>query len=212
MLIADFHIHTKYSSDSCTEPKNILDRARKLNFNVLGITDHNTTEGAIKTKKIAKDILILVGQEIATEQGDVIVFGTEETLKGSLFDIIDKARENDLLIILPHPFDRFRNSVGKLSKYELKEISRKIHAIEVFNSRCLLNKFNEEAQKFSKENNISGVAGSDSHILNEIGNVRNFLDCEMEEKEIYKTIKLGKLTWSAKKTGTINFIKKYFKR
>jgi hypothetical protein len=211
MLVADFHIHTKYSSDCKTEPNEILDRARKLNFNVLGIADHNTIKGAIETKKIAKDILILVGQEIKTEQGEIIIFGTEENLEGNLLEIIDKARERDLLIILPHPFDKFKSSVGKyLSKYELKELSRKIHAIEVFNSRCFLNKFNKEAQEFSKENKIVGIAGSDAHILNEIDNVRNFLNCEKNEEEIYKAIKLGKLTWSAKSTSKINFLRKHF--
>jgi len=210
MLVADFHVHTKYSYDCHTEPRKILERARKLNFNVLGITDHNTTKGAIETKKIAKDILILVGQEIATEQGDVIIFGIEENLKGDLFEIIDKARERDALIVLPHPFDIFRNSVGKLAKDELIELASKIHAMEVFNSRCFLNKFNKKAQNFSRENNIVGIAGSDSHILSEIGNVRNFLDCGTSEEEIFKTIKSGKIAWQGKKTCAFNFIKKFF--
>lgn len=211
MLVADFHVHTKYSYDCHTDPRKILERARKLNFDVLGITDHNTTKGAIETKKIAKDVLILIGQEIATEHGDVIIFGTEENLRGDLFEIIDKAREIDALIVLPHPFDVFRNSVGKLSERELIELSRKIHAMEVFNSRCFLNRFNKKAQNFSRENKIVGIAGSDSHILGEIGNVRNFLDCEPNEEEIFRTIKSGKVAWNGKKTRAVNFIKKYFK-
>jgi len=209
MLIADFHIHTKYSGDCKSEPKEILKTARKLNFNVLGIVDHDTTKGAIETKKLATDILILVGQEIKTEQGEIIIFGTNDKITGSLWEIIDKAIGQGYLIVLPHPFDKFRCSVGRyLSKEELKELSRKIHAIEIFNSGCFLNKFNREAQKFSELNKVVGIAGSDAHLVKEIGNVRNFLNCEKNEEEIYKAIKLGKITWNAKKTKIINFFRK----
>jgi hypothetical protein len=209
MIKLDLHIHTKYSGDCKLEPKEILTKAKKLNFDVIGITDHNTTEGAIKTKEISEDILVLIGQEIKTDKGEIIVFGTEENLEGTFYDVVDIAKERDFFVILPHPFDNFRCSTGRfLSKENLKEISRKIDAIEVFNSRCYLNKFNKEAQNFSRNYNLPEIAGSDAHLISEFGNVKNFINCSKDEEEIFKAIKKGKLVWTGKSTGKLNFIKK----
>ncbi len=212
MLRGDFHIHTKYSGDSKIEINDLLEKARKLNFDFLGVTDHNSTKGGIEAKKISKDILVLVGQEVRTEKGELIVFGTEEDLAGTLEEILEIAKERDLFVLLPHPFDKLRGgAVGNhLSEQELLNLENKIDAIEVFNSRCVWGKFNKKAQKFSEDNQIPGVAGSDSHNLEEIGNAVNFLNCDKTEEEILRAIKQNKVTWSAKKTNSLNYLRKLF--
>ncbi len=226
MITANFHIHTKYSHDSNLEPSEILKTAEKLKFDVLGICDHNTTEGAIETRKLAKNILsgttgdrckatnvlVLIGQEIKTEYGDLVVFGTEENLERDLFGLLDKAVSKDLFIVFPHPFDKFRRSAmgNKLSKKKLLDVLKKIDAIEVFNSRCLLDRANKKAQEVAAEFKIPGIAASDAHFASELGNARNFLDCEKNEEEIYKAIKKGKITWTGKRAKSTDLIKKYF--
>jgi len=212
MITANFHIHTKYSYDSNLEPSEILKISKKLKFDVLGICDHNTTEGGIQTKKLARDILVLVGQEIKTEYGDIVIFGYEENLKGNLFEILDEAKSKDLFVVLPHPFDKYRNAIGNnLSEEKMKEIIKKIDAIEVFNSRCLSNKSNKKAKEFAAKYNIPGIAASDAHFASELGNARNFLNCNKKEEEIYRTIKKGKITWVGKRTKLLNHIKKLWK-
>lgn len=211
MLRGDFHVHTKYSGDSKMEPGEIVKKARKLKFDFLGITDHNSTQGGIETKKLAKEILILVGQEIRTDRGEIIIFGAEENLTGTLEEILALAKEKDLLVVLPHPFDRFRAGLGNfLSKQELLNLKDRVDAIEVFNSRCVWNRFNKNAQKFSKENQVTGIAGSDAHHLEEIGNAINFLNCNKTEQGIFKAVRESKVTWSAKRTNSLNYLRKYF--
>ena len=197
--------------DSKLDIAELLKKARKLKFDFLGITDHNSTKGGIEAKKISKDILILVGQEIKTNKGEIIVFGTEKSLKGTLEEILEIAEEMDLLVLLPHPFDKLRGgSVSNyLSKQEILNLESKIDALEVFNSRCLWNKFNKEAQKFSRDHQVSGVAGSDAHSIEEIGNAVNFLNCEKTMEGIFEAVRKNKVTWSAKKTSSLNYIRRY---
>ena len=44
-----------------------------------------------------------------------------------------------------------------------------IDAIEIFNSRCVFQKYNRRALDFAREHSLPVVAGSDAHYSNEIG-------------------------------------------
>ncbi|MBN2094766.1 MAG: PHP domain-containing protein [Candidatus Aenigmarchaeota archaeon] len=224
MIPACLHIHTKYSitskgiQDSRNKPQDILRRAKKLRLGILGITDHNTTRGAIETRKFAtapEDPLILIGQEIKTEYGDLIVYGSEEDLSGGLFDILDRVRSEGWFSVLPHPYDSIRKSsaIGmNLSSPEMAHLARKVDAVEVFNSRCLKTRFNYRAAKFAEQHNLPGVYGADAHYLGELSNAVNLIKCGKDEKEIYAAIREGKLTCHGRRTSPINYIRRPFDR
>ena len=82
MIRADLHIHTTYSSDSTIQPRTVVERlVEHPLIKVAAITDHDSVEGCAVTKKLASaypDILIIPGVEISTEQGDIVILGTEE--------------------------------------------------------------------------------------------------------------------------------------
>ncbi|MGC9310364.1 MAG: PHP-associated domain-containing protein [Candidatus Aenigmatarchaeota archaeon] len=206
MLNAIIHLHTKYSHDSLTEPRELLKVSRKLKFDVLGITDHNTTKGALEAKRIAKrefpEILVLVGQEVKTDYGDIIVFGTGEDMPFRLFELVERARSEGLFVLLPHPFDRLRKSsaVGmNLDAKGLEKLAKKLDAVEVFNSRCLLDGPNKTAQDFAERHGLSEVAGSDAHDLEYFGRTYNILDCEKKEASVLGTLKRGNFLWTGQK-------------
>jgi len=212
MITAYFHIHTKYSHDSKIEPKDIIKIAEKNGIDVLGICDHNTPMGAIEAKRLSKKVLVLIGQEIKTKYGDLMVFGSGESLRRDLFGLLDKAKSSGLFVILPHPFDSLRksSSIGEnLTSEQMKEVAGKFDSVEIFNSRCFFNSFNKEAKEFARQNRISGIAGSDAHLLNEIENAKNLLNCEKTEEAVYKAIRSGNLTWRAKKTSKLNYLRKF---
>ncbi len=196
MQIIDFHIHTKYSKDSNIDPKELIRKARKLGYTALGITDHNEVKGALYTKKINpyKDLLILIGQEIKTEKGELIVFGTSENLSSkSFFELIDYARDNNLFLVIPHPFDSIRSSslCRHLSYEEIREYAKKADAIECINARALFDVFNNKARDLAISIKKPCVAGSDSHILEEFGAVRTYVDAELSEEDIYNAVRKG---------------------
>ena len=74
----DFHIHTHDSPDSKNSPRDIIKRSRELGIDIVGITNHNTTHGAPETKKLSQgNPQILIGQEINTGEGEILVFNSE---------------------------------------------------------------------------------------------------------------------------------------
>lgn len=64
----DLHLHTTFSDGSLT-PRELLIKAKKMNFTTVSITDHDTVDGLDQTLKISKDynIEVIPGIEFNTE-------------------------------------------------------------------------------------------------------------------------------------------------
>lgn len=162
------HIHSKYSSDGILDVDEIIKTAIKRGLNGIAITDHNTIKGGMEAKKYKNtDLEIIVGSEIMTEKGEIIgLFLTEEITSNDLIDVVQAIKDQDGIIILPHPFDERRGS----SFFPGEEDEKFFDGIEVFNSRCIFQKYNENAIGFAKKHKLAITAGSDAHFSNEIGN------------------------------------------
>jgi len=52
---------------------------------------------------------------------------------------------------------------------QLEQLAPLVDAIEVMNARALSNTFNTRAAEFARAHNLPGTAGSDAHLLMEIG-------------------------------------------
>jgi hypothetical protein len=161
-MIADFHVHSKYSYDSILSPRSILKVAKRHGLNCIAVTDHNTIKGGIVTQKlnIDKDFLVIVGIEVQTEIGDIIGLNlTEEIKSKNSIDAIEEIRSQGGYVILPHP-----SRGHKLNEYVITNSD----AIEVFNGRSTVNQ-NNEALDLAKKYNKPFAAGSDAHFASEIG-------------------------------------------
>ena len=81
----DPHIHSVYSGDSDSKPKDILKQAKKVGLDAIAISDHNTIKGskiAIEESK-NMDILVVPSIEISSYSGHILGIGvTEEIPKG----------------------------------------------------------------------------------------------------------------------------------
>ncbi|MFZ3385356.1 MAG: PHP domain-containing protein [Candidatus Methanoperedens sp.] len=164
----DLHIHSKYSSDGILDVKEIVKIAIKRGLDGIAITDHNTIKGGIEAKKYETTCLkVIIGSEIMTEKGEVIgLFLSEEIKSGMLQDVINEIKDQNGIVIIPHPFDEMRHSSFQPAEEDIKFID----GIEGFNSRCLFQKYNINANEFAKRHNMVITAGSDAHFLNEIAN------------------------------------------
>ena len=78
MCLVDMHFHTRYS-DTYTRVSSILKRAERLGIGV-AITDHNEIEGALKARKLAGDLLVVVGEEIKTRQGEILAYSVKKRI------------------------------------------------------------------------------------------------------------------------------------
>jgi predicted metal-dependent phosphoesterase TrpH len=210
---ADFHIHTHYSPDSGSSASGIVARARQLGLDVIGVTDHNTTKGAIEVRNLAKGKpLVLIGQEVKTLSGEIIVFGPEKDIpkKMLLRDTCRMAKTMDGFIVVPHAFDRTRNGLGR----DILSVMDYIDAIEVLNSRCLRGSPNRKALAFAKEHEMPVVSGSDAHFPEEIG--CSFTELEVEgkltEKAVLDAVASGKAVVSGRRSGVKPHIRTALRR
>jgi len=206
MLKADFHVHTHYSKCSDMKPRDFVKMALKKSYNVLGVVDHNSIKGGIETKKIAgKKILVIPGEEIKTNYGEIIVFLSDGKYNRSLIDICERAKKLNNFIVIPHPFDFLR--IRTCLRNNMDKIKDSINAVEVFNSRVMISLFNKNAERYAIKNKIPKIAGSDAHFMEEIGNVECFLNCERNVDSVLDYLQKDKMKFKGKMTSPLSHLK-----
>ncbi|HEX8050852.1 MAG TPA: PHP domain-containing protein [Solirubrobacterales bacterium] len=175
LIEVDLHMHTDHSGDCATPVDVLIHTARDRGLGAIAITDHNEVSGALEARKLAEelgDIKVIVAEEVKTaEQGEVIGLFLEEKIpKGlTMAETIAEIRRQGGLVYVPHPFDRFHS----VPDYEhLLDIVEEIDILEVFNPRVAVTSFNQEAVRFATKYRIVPGAGSDSHVAQGLGSVR----------------------------------------
>jgi predicted metal-dependent phosphoesterase TrpH len=175
LIEVDLHMHTDHSGDCATPVDVLIHTARDRGLGAIAITDHNEVSGALEARKLAEelgDIKVIVAEEVKTaEQGEVIGLFLEEKIpKGlTMAATIREIRAQGGLVYVPHPFDRFHS----VPDYEhLLDMVEEIDILEVFNPRVAVTSFNEEAVRFAAKYRIVSGAGSDSHVAQGLGSVR----------------------------------------
>ncbi len=168
MITAEFHCHTLFSQDSLAHPQAILAQCARKGIARIAITDHDTTRGA-RLAQALDPVRVVVGEEIMTTQGELLAFFVQDEIPAGLSPIeaIRRLRQQGAVISVSHPFDHTRHGSWKLA--DLMEIASLVDAIETFNARCLENGPNLEAQAFAAAHHLPGTAGSDAHLLSEVG-------------------------------------------
>lgn len=194
----DFHIHSFYSADSLSSPENITKLAKKKGLNAIAITDHNTIQGGLKAKSIDTDGLnVVIGAEINTDFGDLIgIFLNSEIISRDFGGVVDEIRDQDGLVVLPHPYRRKRFPGKELLKY--------VDIFEGLNARTS-KKLNLKSEELAINLKKPMICGSDAHFLFELGDVRNIVENMLvyDEEELRKNILKKNVRMHAKSRPTI---------
>lgn len=170
MLKFDPHIHSIYSCDSRSTPRDIIDRAEKIGLNAIAISDHNTIKGSREAFKIAyhenRDIIVVPSIEISTDKGHMIGLGvTEDIPQGlSAIETSDMIHDNGGLVIIPHPFSVYRH--GLFCNVDPNMI---VDGIETQNARYIYGYSNNKAKDLASKNKLATLGASDSHFLESVG-------------------------------------------
>jgi predicted metal-dependent phosphoesterase TrpH len=198
VLIADFHIHTKYSMDCYSEPEDIIKRCQKLGLSCIAAVDHDAVQGGLELQKTAP-FKVIVAEEILTWNGEVMGMFLKERIPGGipLEKAIAAIKEQGGLVNIPHPFDPMRGL--RLNADDFNKLVPQIDIIEVFNARVLAAQNNNKAIEFAKEHNLPGTAGSDSHSIEEIGSVAVELNDFNTPAEFLAALKQA--TYQGKRAG-----------
>ena len=164
----EFHCHTIFSKDSLTLPADLVKACRRKKIDRVVVTDHNTIAGALAAQVLDPE-LVIVGEEIMTTRGEILAaFVSEEIPKGlTPQETIARLKDQGAFISVSHPFDSWRS--GHWREQDLLEILPEVDAIETYNSRCILPRFNLEARQFADKHHLPGTVGSDAHTAFELG-------------------------------------------
>ncbi|HBX69571.1 MAG TPA: hypothetical protein DEH25_09380 [Chloroflexi bacterium] len=167
-LRTEFHCHTVTSKDSLLQPEKLVGACRKKKIDRVVVTDHNNIEGARRCLEIDPE-RVIVGEEIMSTQGELLAAYVTEEIPAGLppMEVIERLREQGAFISVSHPFDKHRS--GHWNPDDLLAILPYVDAVETFNARCMLPRFNFQAQDFAVEHKVLGTYGSDAHAAFELG-------------------------------------------
>ncbi|HEU97568.1 MAG TPA: PHP domain-containing protein [Fervidicoccus fontis] len=177
---ADLHIHSCFSDGKPT-PMEILRTSLEKGLKAISVTDHNTFKGSIEAKNILKekklDMVLMLGTEVRTDMGDMLVYCEEPFHFQSgiqLEYLVDIAIERGCIVIPAHPFDRIRFGIGIDG---LNKILNKITAVECFNAFSSWS-LNSRVSTYARDMGLRCLANSDAHTLKAIGSYYTIINAE----------------------------------
>ena len=177
-MFIDLHVHTSPASPCSSASVNqLLEEAKLIGLDGICLTDHNYVWDANEVENLRQKhgFLVLRGNEITTDQGDMIVFGLDKDIRGIIR--LEKLREMvlrvDGFMIVAHPFRGFLTfGVGQLGLTPEKAMERRIFrlvdAVEVLNSK-VTEKENSFASEVALGLGLPTTGGSDAHEVSEVG-------------------------------------------
>lgn len=168
---AELHCHTTYSDGRLT-PEQCVKTAVQKKLAVLAITDHDTAEGALPFwEHQPAELTVVPGEEISTDRGHVLgLFVRESISPGPFQQVIEKLREQDAVIVLPHPVHiplAYKLRKRSIHTWTDEEIAL-VDGLELFNAHnrpCA----NAMAQTLYGAHDVLKLSGSDAHFGFEIG-------------------------------------------
>jgi predicted metal-dependent phosphoesterase TrpH len=170
LIRVDCHLHTALSGDAVTTIDELAERVEQERLDVVFITDHNVTAAAVEAAERGIGARVIVGEEIRTQDGDVIGLFLTDRIPYvlPLGEAIARIRERGGLVYLPHPFDPGRSTLKPA-------ISERLCAegiadvVEVFNAKIEDQEHNQQAALLAERYGLPGGAGSDAHDPDGIG-------------------------------------------
>ncbi len=191
MISADLHLHTCYSYDSATALKDVARSCGRAGLDCVAVTDHNTIAGALRLRD-SGSIRVIVGEEISTTAGELLgLFLTSPIPRGlSPMETIQRVREQDGLVCIPHPLGRkpfsSRHDMGsnvdgsyvpservtRANRLLTTEVLREVDMIELINSRTQFSTTWAAMRRLAELCRLPLTAGSDAHTAGEIGHAR----------------------------------------
>lgn len=112
MKFADLHLHTQFSDGTFT-PEELVERAHKLEFAAIALTDHDTVEGCARAAAAcaAVGIDFIPGSELTAEHND-----TEVHIIGYLLDTENKTLLEKISVFQAQRQNRIHEMCAALNK------------------------------------------------------------------------------------------------
>ena len=197
----DLHVHT-FPASPCSSASvdHLIEAARETGLSGICLTDHNHVWDADQVAALRQKhgFCVLRGNEITTDQGDILVFGLEEDVQGivslpALREIVIRAGG---FMIAAHPFRGFLVfGAGELGltveKAMDRTLFRHVDAVEVLNGK-VTQKENRFAAAVAEGLGMPVSGGSDAHEVHEVGQyATRFPSAIRNETDLLYALKSG---------------------
>ena len=215
MLKGDFHMHTAFSGDCATPPEVMVRRCLKVGLECIAVTDHNTIDGALEVRKlagsIAPDLMVIIGEEVKSSQGDIIGLFLKETVPKGLspLETVNQIKAQGGLVMVPHPVDAIRK--GPLAPAALREVMPHVDFMEVLNARTILPWDVRACHWLAAQTSTPAVAVSDAHTPGELGSAYVELDRFDGSPTAFKEALAGGRIVGQRSTPLVHLITAYVK-
>lgn len=189
----DLHIHEKrHSADSRLDIETAVLDAKRRGLDGICVTDHDQLGLRTYAKELSRahGLLVLVGVEIYTLDGDLLCYGIDHLPEQRLTaqETIDFVREQGGVCIAAHPYRKNNRGLGD----KLFEVSG-LHGIEGYNGRTGQVE-NERAVKAARQLGLPITGGSDAHTPGETGRVVTEFDASIHsEADFLHAVRKGRV-------------------
>lgn len=199
--VIDLHVHTFPASPCSSAPVDeLIGEAKRIGLDGICLTDHNYVWDAEQVDDLRQKhgFLILRGNEITTNQGDMVVFGLDKDIKGiiKLEELREMVIDAGGFMIVAHPFRGFLVfNVGQIGLTPEKAMERPlfqlVDAVEVMNSKVTEDE-NDFAAKVAEGLGLPSTGGSDAHEVPEVGiYATRFFENIDDEEGLIRALKTG---------------------
>lgn len=159
----------------------------------LCVTDHESNSIMDKAKTLAREhqFLLIVGMELLTYEGDLLVFGLEQVPaeKMHAYDLVRLAWKNGGVCISAHPFRDNGRGMGEYIR-ELPGLA----GVEAFNGNTSI-MHNYQAYNLARNFDLPCLGGSDAHRLERVGQYATQLpDGIRDEQDFIQAVRAGAVT------------------
>lgn len=174
-MIIDTHIHeNRYSGDSKVSLETVIFQAQKIGLDGICITNHENQKVKNLANKLNQktDLLILVGAEILTYEGDILVFGINKLPDKKMHadELINYVNKRGGITISAHPFRNNNRGAGS----KINNLPG-LTAVEVLNGSTSY-KNNLKAYNLAKKLNLPTLGASDAHHSQRIGKYASYFE------------------------------------
>lgn len=215
MFKIDLHTHSDESPDGGVTFDQYVRALDHGTLDFIAVTDHNSI-------RMAQDLQqslgqkIIVGEEIMTQQGEVIGLFLTRVVKPyqSALDTVRAIKEQGGVVYLPHPFETVRKGI---SEADLVVIADYVDIVEVYNGRAFIQNRGPQATTWSRLNEKAYAASSDAHGAKGLGTAYTNIKEEPTAQNLTELIRMGHCSMQRPPLRTLlypktNRLRKVFKK
>lgn len=194
MYKIDLHTHSEASPDGGISAEKYAYALQNETLDYIAITDHDRIDFALGLHNALGD-KIIVGQEITTNEGEIIGLYLKESVKAhtSAKKAATSIRAQGGLVYIPHPFETTRKG---LQQETLDRIVDLIDIVEVQNGRAISKKQSIQAATWAKIHGKTGAASSDAHGAKGLGHTYSIVSEKPSRGNLVGIIKMTSLAYS----------------